>query len=1024
MSVGTTIFEPEAALWAWNGLWTKESITHCSFDILDVLFIENKEVCGWLFTALDNSIKNKSKNKWKLTDFSQKCYKANTDPPSGYCAHVRTDMEWRVVSRPPRSLSEISESCKFVIACNSKSSNNGSNLIEQIIEISLNEVKPVKVVTYRLISKSPVIVRNAKPSNNIENYEDFPQLELNRVLSKDKRSNETVRQSSVKLIKLLEHRKMVRISSIRIIYAYEPSTDSSVDGSTNVWLHHVAEVTYHSAVASLPGNDSFFLDKDGATSSMMASKFSLCGSNASSVIDRKSQLTSLVTSDKSNRGQIKHIKCMGDFCSYMENEELRYMQQDIDFDLQKETRKAKQRHRQLTDAELYDRKQNESALSPVQTMKVEQYMNDEGDVMEAMDMGNNDIDVLLQSNEDAGEFNKMENNDGFNLISKVTSSRKVPKKSISLARTEMNSLELEEGLPGDVAASGKYNRNHDWPETLQHWWVRVGRSITFYRGSIKDKPIMSSIKINETLYSHSSTDMKHSKSDSTVPIITENNAGILKALNPNLNLNPEPKPRKKFSEETEGRTLHQSENENKLGFLSHYYSDAVVCERCYEVYQMLDYIRSNKQLSLRHENKAYKEAQLLSGQGCANYDEYARNIENRIFNQRKFVSRLAKIKQQPVVAEYDGNDLNGKSIATSTIFTAYPTNGSVESIQAEGSYFPYHSYFEADKDTKKSNKQKVVQGPSKNILPPLPWQLRNDPVQQLEYVNNMANKNKFVKNIGNRIQKENIILGALEQESMIDQYTNSSNGNSNWLQATGQSAEQLKQMRRDIQHTKSADSIVRKHKVVNASTFDSDRLLHPWQRELNRKKREAAEGEKKVKMNAYQKVERERGVNMGSYLDRDDEDEEPDAVFDPSQIVKKHVSRKSNSMGVLPPIHPHAGMSSAVSYKTSSIAELSDYQEHEEELSHQSPSWSPSKAALSKKSQLITKKLAEKIKSEDTYHPLFEHVDQIGKSSAQTGATKVQSLPRRQQQHEEEEDEDEDEEDDEGIGWSPFAIQS
>ena len=271
--------------------------------------------------------------------------------------------------------------------------------------------------------------------------------------------------------------------------------------------------------------------------------------------------------------------------------------------------------------------------------------------------------------------------------------------------------------------------------------------------------------------------------------------------------------------------LHQEENDSKIGYLSHYYSEVVVCERCYDVYRQLDYLRGNKQRQWKQENKAIKEKELYDAQGVDNYAEYARDVEKRIFNQRKFVSRLNKPKK--VIVEEDPDDYDfpkEQSIAGSSVYTGggLATNGSIASIQPEGSYFPYHSYFEqeAEADKKRKKDKKGISGASKGILPPLPWQLGNDANEQAEYVNTRANKNKFVKNISNRIAYENDRIGNLGDDSVKQ------HADSNWLHATGQSNDQMRAKRRGLAHSNSADSVVRKNKPKVIASMDVDRLLH------------------------------------------------------------------------------------------------------------------------------------------------------------------------------------------------------
>ena len=127
-------------------------------------------------------------------------------------------------------------------------------------------------------------------------------------------------------------------------------------------------------------------------------------------------------------------------------------------------------------------------------------------MIEETDLLGSDIDALMQGNEDA----PMDHPTNPNLLSTqaktISNARNVPKKSISLARLEMGELDNSDGVQNSVESQGRYERNHTWPEALQHWWFRMGRSITLYRGTVKDKPVSSAIRTQEKLYTHNTED--------------------------------------------------------------------------------------------------------------------------------------------------------------------------------------------------------------------------------------------------------------------------------------------------------------------------------------------------------------------------------------------------------------------------------------------------------------------------------------------------------------------------------------
>ena len=372
-------YEPEAALWAWSSIWSKEDVTHSTFDILDVMLFNNEgDITGWLFTASDKTVKCKIKKKWTIREFIQKNICKGNDGKSQCLTHVRTSAEWRTSTVSNQPVFDLASKCEFIIGMANKGNSSGpfssGTLIEQQVDIYLDSMKPTKTSTYRLINKTPVTLQHAKVSNSVEDYELFPQLELNRVLNRDKRLNERMKSNTLQLVKLLETREGIRIQKLRLIYAFDSSvTVGEEESEGRIWLHHVAEVEYFpksnlnmNNIDMISGfSSSAYSNRYGSSlagSSMVGSKiFSIAGSNISVDLDRRSMATSLIRSDHSNRGQIKHLKCCGDFCSFTEDEELSHMQSDIDFDLAKEAKKAKQRHRKLTAAEQHDKKTHSGA---------------------------------------------------------------------------------------------------------------------------------------------------------------------------------------------------------------------------------------------------------------------------------------------------------------------------------------------------------------------------------------------------------------------------------------------------------------------------------------------------------------------------------------------------------------------------------------------------------------------------------------------------------------------------------------
>jgi hypothetical protein len=536
-----------------------------------------------------------------------------------------------------------------------------------------------------------------------------------------------------------------------------------------------------------------------------------------------------------------------------------------------------------------------------------------------------------------------------------------------------------------------------------HRWWRMGRAVVLRRGNEKDKPLSSATAIQDAIFT-----------DQSAPAVYEGRSpdGSPK------------KPKGKYEEETASRQFSKKASENKLGHLSTYYSDAVVCERCYMVYRELDNAREKKARSRRDDCRLQKEAEMLDKKGFSSMDEYSRAIEHRIFKQRKFVSRLAKIKQ-PKIKDEDLRASVGQGLAGDSFFDelggGLPTNSMshISSIQAEGSFFPYqNSYFDSDGVAAPGGmglKKKAQRSVSTSILPPLPWQLQNNPEQQAEYVNDRVNKNHFVKNIGARIDQEYAMASMLEANQLASNLQAQKNPQADvqWLKATGQAAW-------DHHHSKSAGSLRRQTQTEKkppkpkAKPFDPDKLLHPWQRDIVKKRREHNESAKEIRKKAEAQSEEQEQLQdrRTNYFYREDDDDESDSDDDydqygqpkrsPGKSPMKSVSSKTNassssSSNFLPPIHPSAGGDS--------------------------------------KKKSVTKQLAARIKADGGSSPspksktqaasaLAAHISDTleegsagsGDGKAGTGRTPIVPAIAAGS------DEDEDEDEDEGIGWSPFAV--
>ena len=93
-----------------------------------------------------------------------------------------------------------------------------------------------------------------------------------------------------------------------------------------------------------------------------------------------------------------------------------------------------------------------------------------------------------------------------------------------------------------------------------------------------------------------------------------------------------------------------------VGQITTFYHNARVCEKCYHLYRELDYLRERyRKLRLRLKKKIKQQEEDPESRR-----QRDRQIEKKIFEQRKFVSRLSKLK--PIVQVSIAGDIQWFSL--------------------------------------------------------------------------------------------------------------------------------------------------------------------------------------------------------------------------------------------------------------------------------------------------------------------------------------------------------------------------
>ena len=722
----------------WNNLW-RADLPHSSFDILDVVFTTGKEVTGWLFTMADGKVKSKSKGRWKLDNVAERC----RDYDGNICGQIQVDNSW--YNLDPSSFAVNGNQTCIVSTAQATRSHQ---YIEQVFEKQQGIIKP-KMTSYRLCD-STVKGQSIPSSSAGQELKQFP---TERLICSQKQTAEIMKEKMNTLIHILEQRSKFQIHKLSCVFVVEDIGDNRM----RVRLHHAKEIV-----------------------ALSKKSLNRQKSSGSSALDTRSEISDMTNM---SRGSVRRTKCVGDFCSFSEEEEgsLAEMDQELNFDIALERGKAQRRHKRI----------NEGKFG----------VHDEKNHLGNDDIDDNDAD---EENADAyrahvlaatggGRTSKDPVHPSKNTASASSGSFKVPVKSLLLARKDMKII--------DSFLNTRDCNYIDDPE-VSHWWSnlfkwykRAGHAVV--QKSLPTIPASSGHHIGRAMlhaaeHGHipdegSFVDMSDLATNADRPELTVN---ALQSITEEGSLSPSKSKFKKnvpFDLNENPYTNSQNTSGKHLG---RYYSTATVCDACYHVYKELDRLRkksfkvSLKQKKMEAEEKAREDEMHL-----------ARHMESidRQTNQKVMNFRLAKSKYK---RPKKGSMLEENSQES---FTSLPT---VVTSTA---------------------------GAPKGQLPPRPWQLgHNDKRREYE-----QQGSSFVRNIQNKAQM-------MSESAAIQnkKYQESNYGEETTEQGLEPNYDWRKMVASQYPTTEkstSAGNLQRrrqKPKPTLKKRFNSDRLLHPYQREL------------------------------------------------------------------------------------------------------------------------------------------------------------------------------------------------
>lgn len=747
-----------------------------NFNLLDTIRIDSDgQVYGWLFTSSDGKVKSKSKHRWLSSMVCEKC----KDDDGKICATLY-DGEWKIINRigdfhiPP---------CTKVILSLSNLLSTHSWLEHHFVK--QNGILPPKTTLYTLCHSH--VTGTCKTQQVMADDNGNISLPSNKILNLNKSISETVRLQTTELIRILERQSNNKINKLSCVYIADNCHNNDM---IKIYLHHVNELEYEPVKKPLGiSQRGMGIGVGGGMSETM------------------SVASTEITGSTSTTGN-KIFRCGGDFCSYtsmpftaMSNED------DEVFDIAQESKKALLRHKR------HHHKKHKKKTLPT-SHEVEHEEEDFGE----NDGDSNNMKKVLTGNEHVSDRYTTErdddNNDTFetdsNDIEDDVTKHKTPSrgcrvnmKSIMLARDDMRRmlLEHESGL-------SQYESSSVWPENIQNWFHRYGRSsIQMKHASI---PKSSAHVINQKIIQNFTL---HGNSNSNKYTLIDNLPSVSKVSTRDLVLTAEnlasialntsslPDGPSNGNMSSVGdhsipynRTENTASDENNKKHISHFYSSTMVCETCYSIYRELDRARINaskKKLSatkeMLHDNK----------------DVVQSNRLHKIENMIKYKHQQSHNERLAIAKEIEDNQ-----------------NAAKEEIRKQNAvYAPACG-------------QTIAQAP-KGMLPPVPWKLM-DEGNRGDYENQGS---RFIKNIGQKAQKmvqlaesekEKLKYGGLMEDNSYLESDYDWRKNVMGLASTGYDQSTLK--------SNSAGNSSKSRKTGKSKPVvthnDTDRLLHPWQRDL------------------------------------------------------------------------------------------------------------------------------------------------------------------------------------------------
>lgn len=705
-----------------------EKDDHVVLKILDSIVFSDSTIKKWLFTHVNNNNKVMSKAKKRYNAISL-LDRLTPLQRKGVYGHLlaKGSNNWRVVTESsqindlinnkssisnifvavePNNLHVIDEAlpASTYLKISYRVNSNGFRFSEpkiQVLSLCDKSTKGVKVnSTY---STSNTMISGQSSKSNKKNQSKST-ANLAAMISEQQnffpseeipcRNNLLVQSSRefifnvVKIIeeKLSTHNYRVIDLALVVLVRYSSIGDQMKDFNSkyigDLWLHHIKSIKCGNINPSSGSSNHNTSNQDGQSTSGQSQQ-SMSHSSSMKYLSSKVNASVLSAFLKPN------AICCGDFCDYhssssssssgshsssAEGIALSILGDDYeDFDIKSETRRAMKQNKLLNESMQRMNGISSAEKSQRPTHAVQGEENDD----ENVDFNRTNSTSSLSNNSNNNNNNSSSHHSGSivkNLAQTLpTKQREVLNRSIALARVEMDEIvAIENNLYALQHSLGhKAHSQHSsaaestaamssareriaslWPLPIAKWFLSHGKSMFRNHRLGKVRLFGDSLSLQQ----QQQQNQQHLQQNNTA----KENAWMhrsLSAPNPLNNYQQLPTTTSSTSSATDdsrvnflsgtesfarhhGTSLNPQELHESRWFSFHH-TAVSVCEHCYQVYKQLDKHRAAAEKRQRQAQKCIAEEQMTEEERRAR----DKQIEARIFQQRKLATKLSQHKQ-------------------------------------------------------------------------------------------------------------------------------------------------------------------------------------------------------------------------------------------------------------------------------------------------------------------------------------------------------------------------------------------